>query len=68
MRRPNFGAPPSGSLAAACQWSDDLDATPVLWCGGMPVYEVRNRYGSVFLSCIEHAYRARMDPPAKNPS
>ena len=62
MRRPNFATPTFGSRVDACQWTDDLDATPVQWCADLPVYEVSNRYGRVFLSCVEHAYQARMDP------
>ena len=64
MRRPNFATPAHGSLVDACQWSDDIDATPAVWCDAVPVYEVANRHGTVFLACVEHAYRARMDPRA----
>ena len=64
MRRPNFSAPRLGSPPDACQWSDDINATPTQWCSGLPVYEIRNPHGVEFLSCVEHAYRARLDPRA----
>ena len=65
MRHPNFVEPHLfGSRVDACQWSDDIDATPTVWCNAVPVYEIANRYGQVFLSCVDHAYQARMDPRA----
>jgi len=63
VRHPNFVEPHmNGSRVDACQWSDDIDATPTVWCNAVPVYEIANRQGNVFLSCVDHAYQARNDP------
>ena len=63
MRNPNFVESRwNGSPADACQWSDDINATPAVWCGAGPVYELTNPSGYVFLSCVEHACSARKDP------
>ena len=63
MRHPNFVAPHlNGPLTDACQWSDDINATPPVWCNAIPVYEIANRHGTVFLACVDHTYQARNDP------
>ena len=65
MSTSNFATPYAfGSPVHACQWSEEIRATPVLWCGGAPAYEVVNDSGTVFLSCVEHAAHVRTDPRA----
>ena len=65
MSSPNFATTWAfGAPIDACQWSDDIRATDALWCGGVPVYELFNPSGTVFLSCVEHAAHARTDPRA----
>ena len=61
MRRPSFGTPTHGSPSeACCQYTDDLDSTPIQYCQQIPVFKITNRHGTMlFVACLAHAYQAR---------